>query len=612
MRLLIIEPGLKLWGSERAFLSSLPALIPAYEKLVVMAPPESELVAALPSSGVSFEPAAIDNLHRRSYLARIKVMFHILRLCRQHKIDKIYLNQAGLCRIVHQVARLLKLPSVIHVRLVEDIPRCSALTATSNAPIDLIFVSHDMHNRYPEPKTGEPHKRLFVAYDPYELGGVTNCMADRPYDLTCVGRLAVMKGQVELIEAVAHNCDRGHRMDLHVIGTAADGDPYAKRLAIRTKELELQDVVSFLGYRSDATQYMRLCKLVAVPSHYEPLGRVVYEAWEAGAMPLCSRDCGGAAEMLAASQGGVLYDGHQPEAVAGALREANALSKTERCIRIDKGRQWARENLSLAAYRNALAGVLFPVSEMTNSIYRSQGFPSMTKSNPVHQIGQKVLNALPPIVASTLRAAKRSILNRRSTADVFKQIYTDNVWDGTESVSGPGSTLTSTENIRKALPKLIDDYGIKSILDIPCGDAYWIGECQPPNIAYTGGDIVPELIKKNQREKANLGKFIICNLVTDPLPQADLILVRDCFIHLPNSMVKQAIKNIKSANIRYILTTTFPTHGKNIDIELGGYRPVDMEHKPFSFPPPKNLITENEAINGNNKSLALWVVAELP
>jgi len=359
MRLLVIEPGIRLWGSERAFLSSLPALIPVCEHLVIVAPPEAELIEELSNYDVKVEVADIGYLSRRGYISRIKIALHLIKICRKHRIDRIYLNQAGLCRVVHAVARLLKLPTIMHVRLVEDIPRCAALKATENAPIDLIFVSNDMQARYSEKQTPELYKRLFTVYDPYELGDGEDCLVERPIEVACVGRLAEMKGQAELIEALAICRDRGSNMDLHFIGAPADNDPYGSKLALRVEELGLQDKVVFLGYRSDATQYMRSCKLVAVPSRYETLGRVIYEAWEAGAMPMCSRDSGGAAEMLIASGGGMLYDGHSPGSIASALCEAASLSEQERCARVEKGRKWARENLCLSAYRGRLTGVLF-------------------------------------------------------------------------------------------------------------------------------------------------------------------------------------------------------------------------------------------------------------
>lgn len=367
MRLLVIEPGLRLWGSERAFLTTLPALIEVHEHIVVMVPPGAELVAALRQQPVSIEEAPIGNLHKAGRLARLRTMAHIIAVCRRHRIDKIYLNQAGLCRIVHAVARLLALPSVIHVRLVEDIARCHRLRATATAPISLVLISKDMRRRYAGSDRREPHKRVLTAYDPFEMRPVAAPEAVSAGEVACVGRLAPLKGQLELIEAVALSRAQGARIAVDLIGAAADGDPYADQVVGRSRQLGLDDRIQFLGYRPDAADLMSGYRFIVLPSRYEPLGRVVFEAWDAGALPICSSDSGGAAEVVAASGGGLFYEGHTPAAIAGALCAAMTMPEAERRARVEKGRDWARRHLSLDAYRRALEGVLFPAKAGTGS-----------------------------------------------------------------------------------------------------------------------------------------------------------------------------------------------------------------------------------------------------
>lgn len=364
MRLLVIEPGLKLWGSERAFLSSLPELINSYEKLVIMTPPESELVEELPLADLIFEPGDIGGLHRRGYFSRIKVMLHIVRICREYRIDKIYLNQAGLCRIVYQVAKFLNLACVFHVRLVEDIPRCAALVAAANAPIDLIFVSHDMRKRYPEGLGNEQYKRFFVAYDPYELDEkADDCLSRRPNDLACIGRIEAGKGQIELVEALAqHNLEHSN-LNLSLYGNGNANDSYEEKLKSLVQSLELHQSVHFHGFVADVENQLKSFKYLISSSHYESLGRTIIEAWNAGVLPICSEEAGGSAEIILASGGGVLYKNNAPSAIASILCEIEGLTELERCFYVGNGREWVRKNLSLEAYRMALTGALFHVSE---------------------------------------------------------------------------------------------------------------------------------------------------------------------------------------------------------------------------------------------------------
>jgi SAM-dependent methyltransferase len=226
-----------------------------------------------------------------------------------------------------------------------------------------------------------------------------------------------------------------------------------------------------------------------------------------------------------------------------------------------------------------------------------------------HQTRQ-ILQYFPTPLAEMVRWAKRSVLNMRSRRDVFRKVFHANGWDGTESVSGPGSTMEATKPLRAALPHLLEKYEVRTLLDIPCGDAHWISRTLTKNVEYIGADIVPELIKNNRNSKAELGRFEVIDLVSDKLPEADLVMVRDCFIHLPHRMVRRAIANIERSGARYLLTTTYSGHADNIDIEIGGFRPVDLQKPPYCLPPPLETIFEADNVN-SGKSISLWKVSSL-
>ncbi len=126
------------------------------------------------------------------------------------------------------------------------------------------------------------------------------------------------------------------------------------------------------------------------------------------------------------------------------------------------------------------------------------------------------------------------LLNPGHAKSVFRDLYRHNEWDNPESVSGPGSTLVYTVNIRDQLPRLVEELEIHSILDAPCGDFNWFKsiEWNTP-ISYLGGDIVDDLVKVNQSRYANdQTKFLHLDIVRDRLPKADLWLCRDCLFHL--------------------------------------------------------------------------------
>jgi hypothetical protein len=167
-----------------------------------------------------------------------------------------------------------------------------------------------------------------------------------------------------------------------------------------------------------------------------------------------------------------------------------------------------------------------------------------------------------------------SLINKgRSAADnpeeVFSGYFEHNLWEDAESLSGPGSSRDGTAMIRESLPKLLQQLGVRTLLDAPCGDLHWIREIVAAgDFRYIGGDIVPALIARLDAEIDDPKyRFQVLDIVTDPLPKADLWLCRDCFIHLPQDMVRQALRNFYRSGIPYLLTTQFDFPRANAEIE---------------------------------------------
>lgn len=198
----------------------------------------------------------------------------------------------------------------------------------------------------------------------------------------------------------------------------------------------------------------------------------------------------------------------------------------------------------------------------------------------------------------------------------FNEIYKENYWNDNESVSGQGSNLPQTEEIRKLLPKIIEDYKVKTMIDIPCGDFYWMSKVNLEQLDnYIGADLVKELIEEtNKKYGDNKREFIVLDLTKDKLPKVDLIFVRDCLVHLSYDLIFQSIEQMKKSGSKYLLTTTFPDRTINYDIVPGFWRPLNLELPPFNFPKPVKIINEKCTQNKgkySDKSLALWKIDEI-
>lgn len=218
-----------------------------------------------------------------------------------------------------------------------------------------------------------------------------------------------------------------------------------------------------------------------------------------------------------------------------------------------------------------------------------------------------------------LRSVPRRLRSRQA---IFNRIYATNGWGSEESVSGCGSTLRETRVVRQVMPVLIERYGIRSLLDIPCGDCHWISSIDFGARSYIGADIVGELVHKNratfgvpERGAGSERTFMHLDVVRDPLPSAELVLCRDCMIHLSNADVLTALRNVRRSGAKYLLATTYTARRTNPDIVTGEWRPINLQAAPFFLAEPLELISEEwDWADGYHadKCIGLWDARELP
>jgi hypothetical protein len=227
-----------------------------------------------------------------------------------------------------------------------------------------------------------------------------------------------------------------------------------------------------------------------------------------------------------------------------------------------------------------------------------------------------LVRALLPAAGNCVQLLRTLPLRWRGAQQVFTAIHRQNAWQGDESASGPGSSLAATATLRQELPRLLSELGCASLLDAPCGDLRWIRETLLPTSSYCGVDIVAEVIAANRRRDGGPGRtFLHLDLRHDPLPKADLVLCRDCLVHLSYRDAWSALANFRASGAVWLLTTTFPAHRRNRDAVTGDWRPLNLELPPFRLPPPVALLNERcpeESGRYADKSLGLWRLDDLP
>jgi hypothetical protein len=173
-------------------------------------------------------------------------------------------------------------------------------------------------------------------------------------------------------------------------------------------------------------------------------------------------------------------------------------------------------------------------------------------------------------------------------AAVFEGHAAHNHWGNAESVSGDGSTLDYTHNLRHELAKFVRAFRVVSMFDAPCGDFNWMRAVEfPLGFQYLGGDIVVALVEANQARYAAPGRnFQRFDITTDSFPDADLWLCRDCLFHLPGEAILAALRHFARSRISFVMTTTHlnVSNFDNIEVAAGGFRMLDLYKPPYNLP----------------------------
>jgi SAM-dependent methyltransferase len=170
-----------------------------------------------------------------------------------------------------------------------------------------------------------------------------------------------------------------------------------------------------------------------------------------------------------------------------------------------------------------------------------------------------------------------------SAIGVFSHVYDDDLWNGG---SGPGSAPENTVEYRAFLQAFVRDRPGVRVVDVGCGD-WRIGELIDwSGVEYVGVDVVPSVVNANRkRDTPDNVRFVQCDALAGQLPEGDVLIVKDVFQHWPNADVLRFLSRYLPKFYMVVVTNDVSAKRHpakvNSDIELGGWRPVDVERAPF-------------------------------
>jgi SAM-dependent methyltransferase len=163
--------------------------------------------------------------------------------------------------------------------------------------------------------------------------------------------------------------------------------------------------------------------------------------------------------------------------------------------------------------------------------------------------------------------------------EAFTRAYTDARW---HNGSGPGSGEAETGIWREFLAAYLRKHRIRSVLDLGCGDWQHSRLIDWTGIAYHGIDVVPEVITANTAAYGGPGITFQCaDITTCPLPGAELIICKEVLQHWPLADIQQFRKRVMWRRKVLIVNDCLPLVA-NVDIDPGGYRPLDFTEPPLA------------------------------
>ncbi len=189
-----------------------------------------------------------------------------------------------------------------------------------------ICVSQDLHRwlvgdvRIPAGKVTQIYNGVDLAR--FDLRGEHSDLtpSGAPQVIGTVGRLATVKGQAQIIRALAHifaqHPQRRQQLRCIVVGdgperAALEAEAFARGVA---------DAVEFRGDRSDIPQQLAQMDVFVLPSLNEGISNTILEAMASG-LPVVATDTGGNPELVQAGVTGTLVPVGDAEALGEAILE---------------------------------------------------------------------------------------------------------------------------------------------------------------------------------------------------------------------------------------------------------------------------------------------------
>jgi glycosyltransferase involved in cell wall biosynthesis len=282
---------------------------------------------------------------RRSF--QLASAWRLARLLRRGRADVLHTHTLAAANALARLAgAAARVPVVSHLHIENHFRPPTRLllagfdNATARLSARLVAVSEDTRRAYE--RQGYPRGRIEVVYNGVDLPANGAFRRNEPARIGEIARLCDVKGQRELLHAVA----RLPEAQLVLAGRDLEqGGAFQDALERESERLGIRERVEF-GFHDDVPALLDTLDVVALPSWTEGLPMVLLEAM-ARARPVVATPVGGTPELVTDGETGLLVPPRDPEALADALRRV--LDDPELARRLaEAGRERVAERFNAA------------------------------------------------------------------------------------------------------------------------------------------------------------------------------------------------------------------------------------------------------------------------
>jgi len=171
------------------------------------------------------------------------------------------------------------------------------------------------------------------------------------YLVGIVAHLADHKGHKYLIDATKILKDKAPKIKIIIVGEG----PLLKELTRQAKEIHVEDMIFFLGFREDIPKILASLDLFVLSSYLEGLGSSLIDAM-AHKLPVVATNVGGIPEVVIDGKTGLLVPPRHPEALAEAILKLYYDPSLSLQFG-QKGREVVYQNFSAESMANKIMGI---------------------------------------------------------------------------------------------------------------------------------------------------------------------------------------------------------------------------------------------------------------